>query len=91
MLERSGADLAGGPEEAGSEDNSAEDCASEVSTDKPVTETDRAAPGSPEPVAPGSLGGDESGSVPTSVPAPMRGSEASSRAAARAGGGGSTR
>ncbi|HWE38812.1 MAG TPA: hypothetical protein VG406_19845 [Isosphaeraceae bacterium] len=91
MLERSGADLAGGPEEAGSADDSADSCAPEVSADKPVTSTDRVATGSPEPVAPGSLGGDESGSVPTSVPAPMRGSEASSRAAARAGGGGSTR
>ncbi|HWE38943.1 MAG TPA: hypothetical protein VG406_20510, partial [Isosphaeraceae bacterium] len=91
MLERSGADLAEGPEEAGSADDSAEECAAEVSTDKPVTSNDRAAPGSSGPAAPGSLGDGVSGSVPTPVPAPMRGSEAPSRAAARAGGGGSPR
>ena len=83
MLEKSGADLAGEPEEAGSAD---EGCASEMSVDKHVASTNGAAPGSSGPAAPGSLGDDGSGSVPTSAAAPKRGSEAPSRASARAGG-----
>jgi hypothetical protein len=91
MLERSGADLAGGPEEAGSADDSAEECVTEVSTDKPVTSNDRAVPGTSGPAAPGSLGEGESRSVPRSVPGPTRGSEVPNRAASAAGGGRSAR
>ncbi len=91
MLEKSGADLAGAIEEVGSADEPAKGCASEIPVAKAITATDRVAPRSDGPAAPGSLGGDEARAIPTSAAAPTRGSEATCRAAARAGGGRSTR
>jgi hypothetical protein len=82
-LEKSGADLAGATEEAGS---AYEGHTLEVVMDKPITTTDEAAPESSEPAAPGSLGACESGSAPAPVAASMRSPEGPIRPAARAGG-----
>jgi hypothetical protein len=91
MLEKSGADLAGELEEAGSAADAADGCTSQVNAQKNVASTNGVAPGSPGPAAPGSLGGGMGGPIPTAVPASMRGSEGPSQAAARAGGDSSSR
>ena len=99
MLEKSGADLAGALEEAGSaaaaEPATAENFASTLHTEDHVMATVVAAPRPSSalsgPAAPGSLGAGEGGSIPTASAGPVRGPEAPNRAAPAGGGGRSAR
>ncbi len=92
MLEKSGADLAGGDQvEARAEEATSDRCESEVSCSHDVAATRGLQAASDGPVAPGSLGAVEGGPIPTAVAGPIGGPNAPSRAPARAGGGGSTR
>ena len=87
-LEKSGADLAGEARSAEEEPDVPETEDVVVNNVTPTTVATQATAGA---AAPGSLGAGNSGSVPTAVAAPARGSEAPNRASARGGAGRSPR